>query len=583
MNASLGLVPSRSLLHLGLRLACRQVAVKSCSSPPATASRLLSTCASLRRPLSSRPYSPWSSTLHQIQWPSPGLAATADLPATTRRWISSTPRKPEPTNDPILRDYVDLPLDYKDKDGLRFRAKDLSAAEVRAVFGPSLKPAAANRLLRIMQGRRVAGTLDDPAFGVNTADFTPQQRDAALVYLRKLVPVDEVLNAGLRAEDELALLEKELEKGVDGEASDAKTPSLENETTETASEKVYTADPVYGYSAFDAIRAKNQAKAAEEERRLAEEEAERQRNNPNAGPPAPLSLSRPPMSARMQKWTEQASSDLAAPPQLSLAERLLPSAAVVLLLVGMLAAFAAVYTPPRDVDRLYPEVSASTATVGALIGLNALVALAWRVPPLWKFLNRYFVLVHGMPRAVTMVTAGFSHSSLGHLAANMVALWFTGTALHEEVGRAGFLAIYLGSGAVGMLGSLVAYTLRGMLTVSTVGASGSVFGVATAFFWTHRFDSFKMFDLPPDPMNGPQGLGFIALILGFHVYAFLRRGPQTIDLPSHLFGMLAGAVGVELFKKREAPRDDGLERMEEASSGTPRDKWVTVVPKPTST
>ncbi|KAK1989951.1 hypothetical protein LX36DRAFT_741386 [Colletotrichum falcatum] len=557
MNTSLGLVPSRSLLHLGLRFSCRRAASASCT---AAASRLLSTCTTaLRNPVPGRPHSPWP-TLRRSQWPSPGLAATYNLP--TRRWASSSPpsSRPDTKSEPILRDYVDLPLDYKDKIGLRFRATELSPAETKAVFGPSLKPAAANRLLRVMHGRRVAGTLDDPAFAVNTAAFTPRQRDAALAYLREILPVDEVLNAGLRAEDELAALEKEL-----ADPTDEDRPSLKPAAAAAAA---VPKDPVYGYSALDAIRAKNEARAAEEEeeekkRRLAE--GEKRSKDAGGGALAALDLKRPPMSPRMRRWTEEATSDLAAPPPLTLAERLLPSAAAVLLLVGALSALAMVYVPPRDADRLYPEVSASAATVGALVGLNALVFLAWRVPPLWRFLNRYFVLVHGAPRAATMLTANFSHSSLGHLATNMVGLWFVGTALHDEVGRAAFLAVYLSSGAVGLLGSLAVYTLRGLLTVSTVGASGAVFGVTTAYFWTHRFDSFKVLGLPPDPMNGPQGLGFIAVILGFHVYALFRRGRQTIDLTSHLFGMLAGLVGVELVTRgrREGEgvaREDGLER-----------------------
>ncbi|WDK13867.1 rhomboid family protein [Colletotrichum graminicola] len=565
MNTSLGLVPSRSLLHLGLRVSSRRAVSTSCSISvaAAAASRLLSACTTLRKPVSSRPHAPWP-TLRQSQWPSPGLAATSSLPA--RRWASSfsPPSKPDakngPKDEPILRDYIDLPLDYKDKIGLRFRATELSPAETKAVFGPSIKAAAANRLLRIMHGRRVAGTLDDPAFAVNTAAFTPQQRDAALAYLRKTLPVDEVLNAGLRAEDELAALEEEL-----AERADEDHPSPKPDDAETAARMGgYEADPVYGYSALDAIRAKNQARAADEaeKQRLAEEAEQRDKGvegGPGGGALATLGVKRPPMSPRMQRWTEEATSDLAAPPPLTLAERLLPSAAAVLLLVGVLSAFAMVYTPPRDAERLFPEVSASTATVGALIGLNALVSLAWRVPPLWRFLNRYFVLVHGMPRAVTMLTANFSHSSLGHLATNMVGLWFVGTALHDEVGRANFLAIYLASGAVGLLGSLTVFTLRGLLTVSTVGASGAVFGATTAYFWMHRFDSFKVLGLPPDPMNGPQGLGFIAMILGFHLYAFFRRGRQTIDLTSHLFGMLAGLVGIELVTGREeVPREDGM-------------------------
>ncbi|EFQ29388.1 rhomboid family protein [Colletotrichum graminicola M1.001] len=543
MNTSLGLVPSRSLLHLGLRVSSRRAVSTSCSISvaAAAASRLLSACTTLRKPVSSRPHAPWP-TLRQSQWPSPGLAATSSLPA--RRWASSfsPPSKPDakngPKDEPILRDYIDLPLDYKDKIGLRFRATELSPAETKAVFGPSIKAAAANRLLRIMHGRRVAGTLDDPAFAVNTAAFTPQQRDAALAYLRKTLPVDEVLNAGLRAEDELAALEEEL-----AERADEDHPSPKPDDAETAARMGgYEADPVYGYSALDAIRAKNQARAADEaeKQRLAEEAEQRDKGRGHFLA-TKVGISR----------TQVLKSD----PHTSLSARL--GGSNILVAIRQLMVLTVWRLP--WIAQYSPCISEHTRNRAARTRANALVSLAWRVPPLWRFLNRYFVLVHGMPRAVTMLTANFSHSSLGHLATNMVGLWFVGTALHDEVGRANFLAIYLASGAVGLLGSLTVFTLRGLLTVSTVGASGAVFGATTAYFWMHRFDSFKVLGLPPDPMNGPQGLGFIAMILGFHLYAFFRRGRQTIDLTSHLFGMLAGLVGIELVTGREeVPREDGM-------------------------
>ncbi|KAI8150967.1 hypothetical protein K4K49_009358 [Colletotrichum sp. SAR 10_70] len=538
MNTSL-VLPARSLLGLGLRATCRRAAT---SSSPL---RLLSTFSAPRVTRS-----PWP-PIHRNLWPSPAARATQP------RYASSSSSSAKST---IIREYEDLPADYRDKTGLPFRDKDLTAAEVKAVFGPAIKPNAANRLLRILHGRRVAGTLDDPIFTVNTASFRPEQRAAALEYLRDNVPVDEILNAGLRAEDELAQLEKEIAEQADGDAAaDADSPktSLRNNDKDNAPEEVKP-DPVYGYSVMDAIRAKNQAKAREEEARLAREAAEKGLPPPvPGGAVATVPIKRPPMSPRMQKWQEQGqiTSNLDAPPELTLFERLLPSYAVVALLVGALAAAAMVYSPPHDTERLYPEVSASTATVGFLIGLNALVYAAWHVPPLWGFLNRYFIMVHGMPRAVTMLTANFSHASLSHLATNMVGLWFVGTALHDEIGRANFLAIYMASGALGLLGSLTIYTLRGILTVSTVGASGAVFGTATAYFWMHRFDTFKILGFPPDPMNGPQGLGFLAVLLGVHIAALFRRGKQTVDLTSHLCGMLAGLIGIELVTgRKEVPK-----------------------------
>ncbi|KAH0419747.1 hypothetical protein CcaCcLH18_14304 [Colletotrichum camelliae] len=539
MNTSL-VLPARSLLNLGLRATCRRAAANSSAS--SSPFRLLSTFSAPRVTRSS-----WS-PIHRNLWPSPAARATQP------RYASSSSTSAE-----IIREYEDLPSDYRDKTGLPFREKDLTAAEVKAVFGPAIKVNAANRLLRILHGRRVAGTLDDPVFTVNTAVFAPEHRAAALEYLRDTVPVDEILNAGLRAEDELAQLEKEIAGQADGDAAadtDSGKTSLRNSDKDNTSTPEVKPDPVYGYSVMDAIRAKNQAKARKEEARLAREAAEKGLPPPGpGGAVATVPIKRPPMSPRMQKWQEQGTSGLEDVPELTLFERLLPSYAVVALLVGALAAVAMIYTPPHDTERLYPEVSASMATVGFLIGLNALVFAAWHVPPLWGFLNRYFIMVHGMPRAVSMLTANFSHASLSHLATNMVGLWFVGTALHDEVGRANFLAIYMASGALGLLGSLTIYSLRGILTVSTVGASGAVFGTATAYFWMHRLDTFKILGFPPDPMNGPQGLGFLAVLVGVHIAALFGKGKQTIDLTSHLCGMLAGLVGIELVTgRKEVPK-----------------------------
>ncbi|KAF6836829.1 rhomboid-like protein [Colletotrichum plurivorum] len=555
MNASFGLLPSRSLLRAGLRL-CRSSSSTTARTTPATSAYLSTYTFPRARP---RP-SPWSPTCARSLWPSPATQHPSPSQLLLR-WASSSAR-----SEPILTHYEDLPLEYRDKVGLRFRDADLTPAEVKAVFGDaSPKPAAANRLLRILHGRRVAGTLDDPAFAVNTAAFTPRQRDAALAYLRETVELDEVLNAGLRAEDELAQLEKDLvEDPQEAAAQSLRDNGKENNDSEAAPKVEYKPDPVYGYSAIDAIRAKNQARNAAEEARLRKEAAERGEDYAENSGTLALPIKRPPMTARMQKWTDDgASSDLEAPPELTFFERILPSAAVVLLLVGGLSALAMVYSPLRDADRLFPEVRASAATVGTILALNTAVFLAWRVPPLWRFLNTYFVMVHGAPRAITMITANFSHMKLSHLATNMFGLWFVGTSLHDEVGRANFLAIYMSSGAVGLLGSLVGYTLRGVLTVSTLGASGAVFGVATAYFWTHRYDYFKLAGFPPEPMNGVQGLGLLGLILGLHVWSMVRPGPATIDVTTHLVGMATGFLGVEIVQARMRKEGGEVEKKRE--------------------
>ncbi|ROT39731.1 rhomboid-domain-containing protein [Sodiomyces alkalinus F11] len=516
MNVPLGLVPSRTVFHLGLRGMRRR------SAALCIANRLLSTsCITPKTPLPRR-------SNPALSWP--GLSRHPCSPWHHR--YSTGPAL-------ILDRYEDLPDNYTDKEGLSFRQFDLTDAEVKRIFGPRIKGTNANRLLRILHGRRVAGTLSDPSFHVNTAQFTQQDKDRALEYLRKTVPVDEVLNAGLRAEDELRELEREAQAELEG-VSD----------TAASDPDVPKPNPVYGESAIDRIRAENIAKRREQERLEALEREEREKANP--GPLAKLSDRPREISPRMQKWMDQATSDMKEPPKMTHCERLLPGTVVVFIFVAAAAGFAALYTPPSDRDRLFPEVSAGTATIASLIALNAGVWFLWRIPPLWKVLNRYFVLVHGLPRASSLVFSTFSHSEFTHLVANMAGLYLFGTLLHEDVGRGNFLAIYLASGALGALGSLWLLTLRGRLMYSTLGASGAVYGIMGAYFWRYRFENFRILGFPPEPLAGPQGLGLLGLIVGLHIWGLLRPGKMTMDLTAHMVGMATGIFGAHLIESRQS-------------------------------
>ncbi|CRK19275.1 hypothetical protein BN1708_012580 [Verticillium longisporum] len=535
MNVPFALLP-RPLLQLGLRAVCAQPSSRA-------ATRLLSTCVTSTATTHKRCL---DGTAHGL----PRFGSIADTQWPRARTYATT-------RTIVIDRYEDLPDDYVDKDGLPFRTTELSSAEAKKIFGPRTKSVNANRLLRILHGRRVAGTLKDPAYSGNTFSFTKDEKLRAMAYLRKMVPVDEVLNEGLRAEDELRELEQEAagEAMADGDGA-APQPQDSEQQQQRQQQQQQTlrrkSDSVYGDSVFDSIRARNIAKREERERIEAAERAERERLNP--GPLAKLSDSRPrPLSPQLQKWSDAATSNLEAPPEMTHVERLLPATTLVVLVVAALAAFAAVYTPPAQHDRLFPEVASATATVAALIGLNALVFLAWRVPPLWRLMNRYFLLVHGLPRPASLVLASFSHTALlTHFLPNMAALWVLGTLLHDDVGRAALVALYVASGAAGFLGSLYWLTLRGHLLFSSLGASGAVYGLAGAYFWLHRFDHFRVLGFPPPPLEGPQGLAFLGLVVGVHVFAFLRPR-TTVDLMSHMAGMAAGILGASLARGAKQP------------------------------
>ncbi|KAI5862568.1 hypothetical protein GGS23DRAFT_570809 [Durotheca rogersii] len=492
-----------------------------------------------------------------------------------KKHYSQTPTPPQTPGRTFSRfraitHYSHLPEDYEDPTGLPFRKEDLRQREVNAIFGAHLPADRANKLLRILHGRRVAGTLDDPVLQLNTDSFKKSDMEKALRYLRANVPVDEVINAGLRAEDELQYLDAR-EHGEEGfdivirvEKPTPSSPSSQKAKDVNAapqSAKGPTgrlplprrkSDSPYGESSFDRIRAANIAKREAEEMRLEEERKKREEEEAKGNIGTLQTQQQKPreMSPFVKKYMERATSELTEPPRMTAWERLLPSFALTVLVCLGCAAFAVTYKPPKRSSRLWPDIPPAAATCLGLMGLNLVVWMCWRVPPLWALLNRYFIVVVATPRPLQLVGAMFSHHKLGHAALNMMVLWFFGTRLHDEVGRGGFLAIYFASGTLGFMTSLTSLVLRRGFEYTSLGASGAVYGIVTAFFWLHRFDEFKLFGYPPDPMSGPQGLAFIGLILGMHLLPLIARRPHSIDIPSHFGGIAAGWAGAEFLRRR---------------------------------
>ena len=95
--------------------------------------------------------------------------------------------------------------------------------------------------------------------------------------------------------------------------------------------------------------------------------------------------------------------------------------------LGVCYLFAQNYEAPVNQDRLWPETPPAAATALTIIGLNLAVYALWKVPPAWRMLNRYFIIVNAWPHAASIIGSVFSHQTLKHLAMNMGLLWFIGT------------------------------------------------------------------------------------------------------------------------------------------------------------
>lgn len=76
--------------------------------------------------------------------------------------------------------------------GVPISSKPLSAAEINKIFGPNkISPAMGNRILSVLQGRRINGTLDLDLPSDIARSARPFVIDAGLQWLRKNRPMDE--------------------------------------------------------------------------------------------------------------------------------------------------------------------------------------------------------------------------------------------------------------------------------------------------------------------------------------------------------------------------------------------------------
>jgi membrane associated rhomboid family serine protease len=120
-----------------------------------------------------------------------------------------------------------------------------------------------------------------------------------------------------------------------------------------------------------------------------------------------------------------------------------------------------------------------------------------------------------------MITGGFLHAGLIHIAFNMYLLWILGGALERFAGTLRFLAIYFVALLWGSAGALVLSP-----DSRTVGASGAVFGLMAALFLLERQKGVAL-------LGGSVG----ALLAINLVFTFLFPG---VSIGGHVGGILGG-------------------------------------------
>ena len=130
-----------------------------------------------------------------------------------------------------------------------------------------------------------------------------------------------------------------------------------------------------------------------------------------------------------------------------------------------------------------------------------------------------------------IVTSGFLHSGLIHLALNMAALYVFGTPLERALGRLRFGALYVTSLLAGSLGVLLLSP-----NSLTVGASGAIFGLLGAIIVGQRASGIN-----------PRSSGMLTLLIINLVFSFAVPG---ISIGGHLGGLAGGLIAGSLLFRR---------------------------------
>ena len=214
-----------------------------------------------------------------------------------------------------------------------------------------------------------------------------------------------------------------------------------------------------------------------------------------------------------------------------------------------------------------PTVTKNLLIINVLMFLGTLVAERYGVD-LADYLGLHFFLADRF-NAIQLVTYMFMHGGFTHLFFNMFAVWMFGRILEQVWGPKRFLFYYLACGiGAGIIQEVVQYVeydtvlsaydrintgyaiipmeeYLNMLT--TVGASGAVYGILLAFGML--FPNQPMFIFPlPFPIKAKYFVIGYAVI---ELYSGLANsGADNVAHFAHLGGMLFGYILVVIWRRR---------------------------------
>jgi membrane associated rhomboid family serine protease len=193
------------------------------------------------------------------------------------------------------------------------------------------------------------------------------------------------------------------------------------------------------------------------------------------------------------------------------------------------------------------QLLAYPATI-LLIGSVAVVSvIGWVIPPLERALILHPYKVRKSGHFHRLLTAGWVHGGLSHLAFNMLALYFFADKVVSVLGPGKFVVLYVSA----VVMAFVPTTVRHMHdpSYSSLGASGAVAAVMFCAILLHPRLKLAILFLP---IQAPA-IVFAALYLAYSAW-HSHGSAKDINHDAHFSGAIYGALFAFAFEPSRAER-----------------------------
>ena len=144
---------------------------------------------------------------------------------------------------------------------------------------------------------------------------------------------------------------------------------------------------------------------------------------------------------------------------------------------------------------------------------------------------------------IRMLSSGFLHVDISHLAFNMLTLYFFAPVVYSELGNFSFLLVYVGSLIFGSLLTMIFH--KDDYSYRAVGASGAVTGVLYSAILLHPEMNLYLFFIPIPIKAYIFGIGYLL----YSIYGMKAKN-DNIGHTAHFGGAIGGYV-ITLIKAPE--------------------------------